>query len=417
MDNLIEQSASNITSLFQQSGRADLLYHNLEHTREVSEAVQLMCSHYELLPEDEEAVRIAAWWHDIGYLYGPAETHETISAEKARIWLTAHGAGEQLIRKVEGCILATKMPQQPKSIAEEIICDADLFHLGTPEFGANSKMLRKEIELLTGKEVKGGDWRSSTIRLLEHHRYHTEFARNRLEEGKQKNLEELLRRHEEKQRLKASKEMGAAPEVAAFPEAAAKPAMPDARPQSKQKSGFGIPKRGIETMFRLTSRNHMELSGMADSKANIMISVNAIIISVVLSFMLRRLEDMPHLLVPTLILLVVNITTIIFAVLATRPNLTKGYFTRDDIIKKKTNLLFFGNFHKMGLEDFDWGMKEMMKDREYLYSSIIRDIYFLGKVLGWKYYLLRMSYSVFMYGLVIAILAFAIAEVWIFTRA
>jgi hypothetical protein len=310
------------------------------------------------------------------------------------------------------------MPQQPKNLAEEIICDADLFHLGTPEFGANSKMLRKEIELLTGKELKGGDWRGSTIRLLEQHRYHTEFARNRLEEGKQKNLEDLLHRQEEKQRLKALKAMGTAPREAAVPhEATAKPAVQDARSQSKQKSGFGIPKRGIETMFRLTSRNHMELSGMADSKANIMISVNAIIISVVLSFMLRRLEDMPHLLVPTLILLVVNITTIIFAVLATRPNLTKGYFTRDDIHKKKANLLFFGNFHKMGLDDFDWGMKEMMKDREYLYSSIIRDIYFLGKVLGRKYYLLRMSYSVFMYGLVIAILAFAIAELWIFSRA
>jgi predicted metal-dependent HD superfamily phosphohydrolase len=411
MDNLIEQSSANITSLFQQSGRPDLLYHNLEHTREVSEAVQLMCSHYELLPEDEEAVRIAAWWHDIGYLYGPAETHEGISAEKARTWLLAHGAGEPLVRKVEGCILATKMPQQPKNMAEEIICDADLFHLGTPEFSTNSKMLRKEIELLTGQELKGGDWRSSTIRLLEHHRYHTEFARNRLEEGKQKNLEDLVRRQEEKQRLKAANAISAAPH-----EPAEKPAVPAARTQSKQKGGFGIPKRGIETMFRLTSRNHMELSGMADSKANIMISVNAIIISVVLSFMLRRLEDMPHLLVPTLILLVVNITTIIFAVLATRPNLTKGYFTQDDIHKKKANLLFFGNFHKMGLEDFDWGMKEMMKDREYLYSSIIRDIYFLGKVLGRKYYLLRMSYSVFMYGLVIAILAFALAEVWIFTR-
>ena len=176
------------------------------------------------------------------------------------------------------------------------------------------------------------------------------------------------------------------------------------------KINSAVPKRGIETMFRLTSRNHMELSGMADSKANIMISVNAIIISVILSMLLRRLEDMPQFLVPTLILLTVNITTIIFAVLATRPNTTKGYFTRDDIHKKKVNLLFFGNFHKMGLDDFHWGMNEMMKDREYLYSSMIRDIYFLGKVLGKKYQLLRISYSVFMYGIILAVLSFAVVE-------
>ena len=412
MDNLIEQSATAVTTLYQQSGRTDLLYHNIVHTREVAEAVQLMCNHYDLQPEEEAAVRIAAWWHDVGYLYGPAETHEALSADKAREWLSAHGAVETLIRKVEGCIAATRMPQGPRNLSEQIICDADLFHLGTPEFGANSKMLRKEIELLTGKEIKGADWRISTIHLLEQHRYFTDFARHRLEEGKQKNLENLLRKQEEKRVQREAREKS---EATVFKE-------PDEKESGgaaavKAKNGFGIPKRGIETMFRLTSRNHMELSGMADSKANIMISVNAIIISVVLSLLLRRLEDMPHLLVPTLILLVVNITTIIFAVLATRPNLTKGYFSRDDIRAKKVNLLFFGNFHKVGLDDFDWGMKEMMKDRDYLYSSMIRDIYFLGKVLGVKYHLLRISYSVFMFGLVLAVLAFAIAEIWLFNQS
>jgi predicted metal-dependent HD superfamily phosphohydrolase len=410
MDNLIEQSAASVTTLYQQSGRTDLLYHNLVHTREVSEAVQLMCSHYDLPAEDEHAVRIAAWWHDVGYLYGPAETHEAISTEKASEWLRSHGVPESLIHKVSGCIGATRMPQQPSGLAEQIICDADLFHLGTPEFGANSKMLRKEIELLTGKEIKGAAWRQSTIELLQKHRYFTDFARNRLEEGKQRNLEMLLRKAEAK---RVEKEFLEKAEVDAVPNA--KPGK--ATGNAGSGSGFGIPKRGIETMFRLTSRNHMELSGMADSKANIMISVNAIIISVVLSLLLRRLEDMPHLLIPTLILLAANIITIIFAVLATRPNLTKGYFTRDDIREKKVNLLFFGNFHKVGLPDFDWGMKEMMKDRDYLYSSMIRDIYFLGKVLGRKYHLLRISYSVFMYGLILAVLAFAIAEIWMVRQA
>jgi predicted metal-dependent HD superfamily phosphohydrolase len=406
MDNLIEQSAVEVTSLYQHSGRTDLLYHNIVHTREVSEAVQLMCSHYDLPAEDEEAVRIAAWWHDVGYLYGPAETHEAVSAEKATAWLRERGAPESLIGKITGCIAATRMPQRPSGLAEQIICDADLFHLGTPEFGANSKMLRREIELLTGKEIKGSGWRQSTIELIQKHRYFTDFARNRLEEGKQRNLENLMRKQEarrlekeqQEQEEKATQPVNSKEKIAV---------------QAASGRGFGIPKRGIETMFRLTSRNHMELSGMADSKANIMISVNAIIISVVLSLLLRRLEDMPHLLVPTLILLAVNITTIIFAVLATRPNLTKGYFTRDDIREKKVNLLFFGNFHKVGLPDFDWGMKEMMKDRDYLYSSMIRDIYFLGKVLGRKYWLLRISYSVFMYGLILAVLAFAVAEIWL----
>lgn len=410
MDNLIEQSASVVTALYQQSGRTDLLYHNLEHTREVSEAVQLMCSHYDLEPDDEQAVRIAAWWHDVGYLYGTPDKHEAISAEKARSWLADRGVPDLMIQKVEGCIAATKMPQQPRSLAEEIICDADLFHLGTPEFSTNTKNLRREIQLLSGREITGSEWRNSTITLLEKHRYFTDFAQNRLNEGKKTNLEKLLRKEESKQKEKERRERE---EAAALEAIITEKEKPDEAAAGKH---FGIPKRGIETMFRLTSRNHMELSGMADSKANIMISVNAIIISVILSLLLRTLEDMPHLLIPTLILLSVNITTIIFAVLATRPNLTKGYFTRDDIHAKKVNLLFFGNFHKVGLDDFDWGMKEMMKDRDYLYSSMIRDIYFLGKVLGRKYWLLRISYSVFMFGLLAAIIAFAIAEIWLVQR-
>jgi hypothetical protein len=300
--------------------------------------------------------------------------------------------------------MATKMPQKPNGLIEEIISDADLFHLGTAEFKENSKMLRREIELIAGTPMKGSDWRFSTINLLERHHYFTGFAQERLNEGKHHNLIALKAKYEERlveKKLEKELETNTVGLESGNEE--------KAKGRQKIKKG-AVPKRGIETMFRLTSRNHMELSGMADSKANIMISVNAIIISVVLSLLLRRLEDMPQFLVPTLILLAVNIITIIFAVLATRPNMTKGYFTREDIHQKKVNLLFFGNFHKVGLEDFSWGMNEMMKDREYLYSSMIRDIYFLGKVLGKKYHLLRISYSVFMFGIILAVLSFAIVE-------
>lgn len=405
MQNLLDQSEITVVSLYETLTRPEFLYHNLVHTREVVEGVQLMRDHYQLPEQEDLAVRIAAWWHDVGYLYGPPENHEMRSAEKAREFLQDKHADPDLIQKVESCIMATRMPQKPSGLMEEIICDADLFHLGTTGFKENSKMLRREIELISGSPMKGSDWRFSTINLLERHHYFTGFAQERLNEGKQKNLEALRAKYEEKlQEKKESKE---------HPDGAESVIVQSAEKKAVKKANkinSAVPKRGIETMFRLTSRNHMELSGMADSKANIMISVNAIIISVILSMLLRRLEDMPQFLVPTLILLTVNITTIIFAVLATRPNTTKGYFTRDDIHKKKVNLLFFGNFHKMGLDDFHWGMNEMMKDREYLYSSMIRDIYFLGKVLGKKYQLLRISYSVFMYGIILAVLSFAVVE-------
>ena len=165
-------------------------------------------------------------------------------------------------------------------------------------------------------------------------------------------------------------------------------------------------------MFRIMSESHNNLSQMADSKANIMISVNTIVISIMVSVLLGKLQFYPEFIVPTIILVGVCLTAVIFAILATRPNISSGTFTRNDIENKQVNLLFFGNFYNMQLPDYDWAMKEMMKDKDYLYGSMIKDIYFLGVVLARKYKFLRLSYSIFMYGLIVSILAFTIAFIF-----
>ncbi|HEX7846969.1 MAG TPA: Pycsar system effector family protein, partial [Chitinophagaceae bacterium] len=139
---------------------------------------------------------------------------------------------------------------------------------------------------------------------------------------------------------------------------------------------------------------------------NIMISVNSIILSVVISVLIRKLEEETHLILPTTALVLVCVATIVFAVKATRPNISEGKFTKEDIQNKRTNLLFFGNFHNMSLPDYDWAMKEMLNSRDYLYSSMVKDLYFLGVVLAKKYHWLRISYNIFMYGLIITMLLY-----------
>ena len=166
------------------------------------------------------------------------------------------------------------------------------------------------------------------------------------------------------------------------------------------------PERGIETVFRTTSSNNQQLSNQADNKAHIMIQINAIVISYLLSILLSNKGTPKNLTAPIIVLLIVNVVTIIFAMLATRPNIPTGKFTNQEIDTKKVNLLFFGNFYKMGLDEYMDGMLKMMDDYDFLYRSLIRDIYHQGVVLGKKYQLLRMSYSVFMFGLVISVLAF-----------
>lgn len=181
--------------------------------------------------------------------------------------------------------------------------------------------------------------------------------------------------------------------------------------ESKKKNKEEKPVRAIDTLFRITLNNHTSLSGIADSKANILLSVNAIIISIALSTLIPKLDNPSnaHLMIPTFIMLMSSVVTIIFAILSTRPKVTKGVFTRQDIENQKVNLLFFGNFYKMPLEEYQWAMNEMMKDKDYLYNSMIKDLYFLGVVLEKKYRLLRIAYNFFMVGIVLSVISFVVA--------
>jgi hypothetical protein len=162
-------------------------------------------------------------------------------------------------------------------------------------------------------------------------------------------------------------------------------------------------------MFRISSSNHQRLSDMADNKAHIMITVNSIILSAIISLVLRKIDEHSNLLVPTFMLLGVSLLTITFSILATRPSIPQGLFTREDIEKKTVNLLFFGNFYRMSLENYSDGMVKMMDDSDFLYGSLIRDNYSQGVVLGKKYRLLRASYNIFMFGLIISVVAFIIS--------
>ena len=171
------------------------------------------------------------------------------------------------------------------------------------------------------------------------------------------------------------------------------------------------PDRGIQTLFRVTLKNHLTLSDIADTKANILLSVNAIIISVALSNLIPKLDNPSnaYLIYPTLIFITFSVISMVLAVLATRPNVTSGKFSKEDVTNKKVNLLFFGNFHKMQLDDYEWAIKELVKDNQYIYSSLTKDLYFLGLVLNRKYKILRITYTFFIVGIVISVIAFGIA--------
>src|SRR5262249_48613049 len=157
----------------------------------------------------------------------------------------------------------------------------------------------------------------------------------------------------------------------------------------RAKKNKDTPERGIETMFRITSGNNQRLSDMADGKAHILITVNSIILSAIISLVLRKLDTNSFIIIPTFMLLAVSVMSIIFSILATRPSIPRGIFSLEEIDDKKVNLLFFGNFYKMKLDDYYTGMQKVMNDKDLLYHTLIMDVYSQGVVLGRKYHQLR----------------------------
>jgi hypothetical protein len=225
-------------------------------------------------------------------------------------------------------------------------------------------------------------------------------------------LENLKEKAGKKKKEKVEEPSVNEPQLAMNPIDTATQESNPAPPKPEKKPKVPKTERGVVAMFKIMSESHNNLSQMADSKANIMISVNTIVLSIMVSVLLGKLQFYPEFVIPTIILVVVCLSATVFAILATRPNISGGRFTREDIQNKQVNLLFFGNFFNMDLPDYDWAMKEMMKDKDYLYGSMIKDIYFLGVVLARKYRLLRISYSIFMYGLVGAIIAFGLTFIF-----
>ncbi len=166
--------------------------------------------------------------------------------------------------------------------------------------------------------------------------------------------------------------------------------------------------RGVETMFRTSYRTHVDMSSLADSKANIMISINGIIISILLASISPKIDANPWLLLPTTVLLVGCVTAMVYAVLAARPRVSSTPLTLDAVRRENKNILFFGNFVTLSEEDFLKGMGDLMREPERLYDNMVRDIYSLGKVLQRKFALLRISYTVFMIGLVSSVILYLI---------
>lgn len=354
-------------------------YHNLTHTKRVVESVILLANEEGCNEKETYLLQIAAWFHDIGYIE-KNEGHEDVSQKIVTEFLKNKDFTLEDIKIVNQLIDITKMDATPKTHLEKIIRDADCGHVILDNYSEISEKLRTEIKLKKNIEIDELDWLNENKAFLQKLQFYTDFAKANWQPKKESNQYKLQQKID---KLTAKKEKN-----------------------NTLKLG-----RGVETLFRVQLKNHIDLSSIADTKANILLSVNAIIISVALSSLVPKLDSPSNnfLVFPTLVLMLFSVTSVVLSVLSTRPKISNVEVTRDMIKNKQTNILFFGNFYKMSLSEFEWGINYLIENEETLYNSLTKDLYYLGLVLERKYRLLRITYTVFMFGIILSALAFIIS--------
>lgn len=390
MSQITEKAEKYVSRLLSTELDPNVRYHNLRHTQRVVKSTKEILESGTVNGVDPEVLELAAWFHDTGYIHG-GEGHEANSCEIAEKFLLDEGYDPEKIEKIKTTILGTERFEEPETLEQEILRDADASHLGRKSYWETTEFLREELELMGIRSYSQSEWLKVNIDMFRsEHRFYTDYAKEHWEPEKEKNLNRLLKQKRSDKEI-AKKE------------------------KLKAKFKNESPDRGIQTLYRVTLKNHLTLSDIADTKANILLSVNAIILSVVLSNLIPKLDNPSnfYLVYPASIFILFTTVSMVLAVLATRPNVTSGKFTKEDVKQKKVNLLFFGNFHKMNLQEYEWAIDELIKDKKYVYRSLTKDLYFLGLVLNRKYSILRLTYTIFIIGIVVSIVSFGIAF-WFF---
>ncbi|MES3016123.1 MAG: Pycsar system effector family protein [Bacteroidota bacterium] len=381
---IVKDAAEYVFNLFKDKLPGDYVYHNYNHTAETAKACKKLSKSYNLTSRDYEVLMLAAIFHDTGYIKS-YDNHEEESVKFMKEYLNGNYSDED-IKEIESLILSTKYRTVPDGSLQEILHDADYINLGSKTFDHRADLLRIEWERILQKTYSEEEWAQIQLQFLLDTQFKTEEAVLKYHEQKEQNI--LKQRGKiDKFTKESSKSQGKAKPV---------------------KDG-----RGIETLYRSVYDYHISLTSIADNKANMMISINTIIISIVITlfgtgftFSSQSQFASVRFVFPMAFLLLTSLLAVVFAILSARPNVTTK--EKYELSKKDSSILFFGNFAQLQLREFVDKIKELKQQKDELYESMSIDIFYLGSVLIKKYNFLSWSYNIFMFGMVICAVGFVV---------
>ena len=176
-----------ITGLFRHVRAPTLAYHNLLHTQNVVKHTKEIAGHYNVSEKEMFILCTAAWFHDTGYLFAEPQNHETMSSSLMRKYIGDKVDDKRMVSEIEECILSTKLPANPQGFLQQIICDADTYHLGTTDFEKNDKRALEEYILKFG-DTDPVQFNKDTIKMLVSHCFYTDYCKQLLNEQKENNM-------------------------------------------------------------------------------------------------------------------------------------------------------------------------------------------------------------------------------------
>jgi hypothetical protein len=382
---ILDEASEFIFGLFKERLSHDYVYHNYQHTFETVAVAERLGKECQVPVHEMEILLLSAWFHDAGYI-NQYKGHEDLSIEIVKEFLQNRNYPRQYIQEVIDCIDATRRNSRPVKLIHQILCDADIIQIGEESFFLKSDLLKAEWENLNIRACDDLEWEKTQLDFLTSSHFHTHAAQRIYGLQHQKNIQEQrVKLH--KLRKKSDKK------------------------KKEAKESKAQPKRGIETMFRNLYRGHIELSSIADSKANMMINIHSLIISITLTLVGAKFsifgtsfKQNQIIIFPIIALLLTSLFSIIFAILSAKPKVTKKITSIPELKENNASILFFGNYTRVSITEFEEEIVSLMKDEDLLYGNMVKDLYYLGKVLRKKYRMLRISYTVFMFGLIFTVL-------------
>ncbi|MEL7221360.1 MAG: Pycsar system effector family protein [Bacteroidota bacterium] len=385
----VAQQAAQLNLEFQDTRR---VLHDYSLAVFLEEQIKVLGAGENSSAEDILLARVAAFFYPLGFRLQPFSP-QNASQTAAKRFLTEQGQSEGFITSLQQC-LKQVYDKQPTTPAASLLHDALIGTYCNTETYNWANLRKMEASLLEGPTDRLAQAQLHLQELLSI-RYATHAGQMHWQKAmsaqlleQKKRVEKLLRDQDNQLTVKAHQTKAEAFLIEA-----------------------GIPVRAAQTYFRAVYRNHINLSAIADNKANIMISVNAILISVLITFLSYRniAETQPMILLPVVVFLVTGLASLTFAVLSARPKVTNVISNEKQAAAN--SLAFFGNFVHLSLADFEAAMNEQLSSSTLIYKSMVDDLYYLGQVLDKKYRYLSIAYNVFMVGLIVTVIFFLITLV------